>query len=155
MKHSNEISKAAETNIRIGIAKFTFENGDNYEGKYQIDFDRCTLVKQDQGVYITDNFDVYNGTWNDDKFAGNFHIRNGAMNGIGTYIFPDESSLIALWSQNKSISDVIYQNPLGYKWITESISENQVLFTTGNHFWNKICKRSLEEKFSSSNINKL
>lgn len=50
MKHSNEISKAAETNIRIGIAKFTFENGDNYEGKYQIDFDRCTLVKQGYNI---------------------------------------------------------------------------------------------------------
>jgi len=45
MKDSSEISKA-ESNVRIGIAKFTFKNGDNYEGKYQVDFDKCTLVKQ-------------------------------------------------------------------------------------------------------------
>ncbi|XP_025271181.1 phosphatidylinositol 4-phosphate 5-kinase 7-like [Camponotus floridanus] len=141
MKDSSEISKA-ESNVRIGIAKFTFENGDNYEGKYQVDFDKCTLVKQDQGVYVTDNFDVYNGTWHDDKFAGKFHIRynnnaqykgnidrNGAMNGIGTYIFPDDSSLMALWSQNKPISDVIYQKPLGYKWKTESVSNNVCIST--------------------------
>lgn len=106
MKDSSEISKA-ESNVRIDIAKFTFENGDSYEGKYQVDFDRCTLVKQgysisymiliiiniyylnwktiisicicycnlDQGIYVTDNFDTYNGTWQDDKFAGEFHIR--------------------------------------------------------------------------------
>lgn len=51
------------------------------------------------------------------------------MNGIGTYIFPDDSSLTALWSQNKSISDVIYQKPLGYIWRTESISNNVCIST--------------------------
>lgn len=49
MKDSSEISKA-ESNVRIGIAKFTFENGDNYEGKYQVDFDKCTLVKQGYNI---------------------------------------------------------------------------------------------------------
>lgn len=51
MKDSSEISEA-ESNLKIGIAKFTFENGDNYEGKYQVDFDKCTLVKQ--GYNISD-----------------------------------------------------------------------------------------------------
>ncbi|XP_050448283.1 uncharacterized protein LOC126849918, partial [Cataglyphis hispanica] len=153
--------KKLKKNIIIDTAKFTFENGDKYEGTYQIDLNKYSIVKQDQGTYITDNFEVYNGTWNDDKFGGNFHIRynnnaqykgnidkNSWMSGLGTYIFPDESSLTAFWSQNKCISDVIYQEALGYKWTTESVLDNQILFTTGNHFWDKICERSLEEKCS-------
>ncbi|KAL6443346.1 hypothetical protein ACFW04_002904 [Cataglyphis niger] len=137
MKHSSDISKAAKKNIIIDTAKFTFENGDKYEGMYQIDFKKSSIVKQDQGIYTTDNFEVYDGTWDDDKFGGYFHIqynnngqfkgnvgKDSRMNGPGTYIFPDESSLTAFWSQNKCISDVIYQEALGYKWTTESVSDN-------------------------------
>lgn len=49
MKDSSEISKA-ESSVRIGIAKFTFKNGDSYEGKYQVDFDRCIIVKQGYSI---------------------------------------------------------------------------------------------------------
>lgn len=52
MKHSSDISKAAEKNIKIDIAKFTFKNGDNYEGKYQVDFDKCSLVKQGYNIFF-------------------------------------------------------------------------------------------------------
>jgi hypothetical protein len=51
MKQSSpKISKSAtdikNLNLEIGTARFTFKNGDNYEGKYLINVDRCTLVKQ-------------------------------------------------------------------------------------------------------------
>lgn len=65
-------------------------------------------------------FERYN---NNAQYKGNVD-KYGAMNGTGTYIFPDESSLMAFWSQNKCISDVIYQESLGYKWTTESVLEN-------------------------------
>ncbi|XP_067216751.1 radial spoke head 1 homolog [Linepithema humile] len=170
MKHQNSLKTlkpidavSENSNIRIGTARFIFENGDSYEGKYQTDIDRRILVKQDQGMYLTDNFDVYDGKWCDDKFAnGEFYIRynnnaqykgeieaNGIINGRGTYIFPDGSLLSALWSQNKPISDVTYKESLGHEWTTELISDNQILFTTGNHFWNELCKASSEETFSS------
>lgn len=64
-------------------------------------------------------FERYN---NNAQYKGN--VNKDAMNGPGTYIFPDESSLTGFWSQNKCISDVIYQESLGYKWTTESVLEN-------------------------------
>ncbi|XP_025075168.1 phosphatidylinositol 4-phosphate 5-kinase 2-like [Pogonomyrmex barbatus] len=129
---------AGNANVRIGIARFTFKNGDSYEGKYQVNIERCILVKQGQGIYITDNFDTYNGKWYNDEFNNvEFHIRynnnaqykgnvdpNGAMNDIGTYIFPDGSSLTSTWSQNKPISNIVYKEPLGYEWTPLSISDN-------------------------------
>lgn len=97
---------------------FTFGNNTFYIIYKIDDIVKCYLIILITSLYLS--LERYN---NNAQYKGNVD-RNGAMNGIGTYIFPDESSLIALWSQNKSISDVIYQNPLGYKWITESISEN-------------------------------
>lgn len=52
MKHSSDISKSATKNIKIGTAKFTFENGDTYEGNYQIDFDKSSLVKQGYNIFF-------------------------------------------------------------------------------------------------------
>lgn len=46
------------------------------------------------------------------------------MSGRGTYIFPDGSSLSALWSHNKPLLDVVYTEPLGHEWTTELISDN-------------------------------
>ncbi|XP_011702953.1 PREDICTED: uncharacterized protein LOC105458997 isoform X2 [Wasmannia auropunctata] len=152
------------SNMRIGeTMRFTFKNGDSYEGKYQVNIDRRTLVKQDQGVYITDNFDVYDGKWYNDKFGSDeFHIRynnnarykgyvdaNGVMNGTGTYIFPDESTLSSVWSQNKPILNIVYKKPLGYEWTTTSISDSHVMFTTVNQFWNEIHEESAKENFPS------
>ncbi|XP_011702955.1 PREDICTED: uncharacterized protein LOC105458997 isoform X4 [Wasmannia auropunctata] len=128
------------SNMRIGeTMRFTFKNGDSYEGKYQVNIDRRTLVKQDQGVYITDNFDVYDG----------YVDANGVMNGTGTYIFPDESTLSSVWSQNKPILNIVYKKPLGYEWTTTSISDSHVMFTTVNQFWNEIHEESAKENFPS------
>ncbi|KAH0949961.1 hypothetical protein HN011_007936 [Eciton burchellii] len=163
MKASPKISKTHKSvqakseslrgHTRTGTGSFTFRNGDNYEGGYRMDIDKHTLIKQDEGVYITDNFEVYSGKWSDDKLTGEFHIRynnnaqykgeidaNEEMSGTGTYIFPDDSTLTATWSGNKPVSDVVYKQPLGDAWTTTSISDNHVAFMTGNHFWNEICR---------------
>ncbi|XP_012534042.1 uncharacterized protein LOC105835377 [Monomorium pharaonis] len=171
MKQSPKTSKPAfnmkNLNVEIATARFTFKNGDSYEGKYRVNVDRRTLVRQDQGIYTTDNFDVYDGKWYDDKFgSGEFHIRynnnaqykgnldaNGMMNGKGTYFFPDGSLLTAIWSGNKLVSDIIYRELLGYEWTTTSISNTHVTFATANQFWNEVykdCKVYSEGNFSSS-----
>ncbi|XP_011349331.1 uncharacterized protein LOC105286230 isoform X2 [Ooceraea biroi] len=151
-------AKSENLHAYTGTARFTFENGGSYEGGYRVDVDRRTLVKQDEGVYVTDNLDVYSGKWCDDKCAEDeFHIRynngaqykgeldaDGAMSGMGTYIFPDGSSLTARWSRNRPVSDVVYRQSLGHAWATASISDNCVTFITGNHFWNEIRETSLE-----------
>ncbi|XP_039309122.1 radial spoke head 1 homolog [Solenopsis invicta] len=148
MKQSSpKIFKSASNiknwNLEIGSARFTFKNGDNYEGKYLINVDRRTLVKQDHGVYTTDNFDIYDGKWYDDTFGSDeFHIRynnntqykgnvdaNGAMNGKGTYFFPDGSSLMSTWYQNKPVSNIVCREPLGYEWTTTSISDSVCINT--------------------------
>jgi hypothetical protein len=53
MKYQNSLKTfkpidvvSENSNIRTGVARFIFENGDSYEGKYQIDINRCVLVKQ-------------------------------------------------------------------------------------------------------------
>ncbi|XP_011702954.1 PREDICTED: uncharacterized protein LOC105458997 isoform X3 [Wasmannia auropunctata] len=132
------------SNMRIGeTMRFTFKNGDSYEGKYQVNIDRRTLVKQDQGVYITDNFDVYDECnsnsenvdtnnvtvyvytrYNNNARYKGYVDANGVMNGTGTYIFPDESTLSSVWSQNKPILNIVYKKPLGYEWTTTSISDS-------------------------------
>ncbi|XP_019697701.1 uncharacterized protein LOC105184775 [Harpegnathos saltator] len=131
-------NRSGKTKKELGVGRFTFRNGDSYEGKYEINVAERTLVKQDEGIYITDNFDIYDGKWSEDRFANeDFHIRynnnaqykgrvaaNGAMDGTGTYIFPDKSSLTAVWSRNKPVSDVVYKELLGQEWMVETISES-------------------------------
>ncbi|CAL7940443.1 unnamed protein product [Xylocopa violacea] len=77
-------------NAQPEVKKFTFRNGDIYEGEYKMNYDQFVLVKQGDisqdiafemflieffihtigiGTYTTDNFDVYYGEWNDDSFA--------------------------------------------------------------------------------------
>lgn len=38
------------------------------------------------------------------------------MNGFGTYIFPDSSSVEGTWKKNKPLINSNFVEPLGYKW---------------------------------------
>ncbi|XP_078047331.1 uncharacterized protein LOC144475372 [Augochlora pura] len=146
-------SKKDDTNKKnqtiFGEGKFTFPNNDRYKGEYKGHTGQFAIVKQGKGVYTTDNFDVYDGEWNNDAFNdGEIHIRynnkaeyrgnidsNGTMNGWGTYMFPDGSSLEAIWFSNIPLADIIYREPLGYKWILEELSSQMITLSSGNHFW--------------------
>ncbi|XP_076648154.1 uncharacterized protein LOC143356388 [Halictus rubicundus] len=135
--------------IIFGDGKFTFPNKDTYEGEYKLTSGQLMLVKQGKGVYTTDNFDTYDGEWNDDEFAvGEIRIRynnnaefkgdidsNGIMNGPGTYVFPDGSSLEAIWLNNMPFMNIIYREPLGHKWVLYRVSNEALTFSPGNHFW--------------------
>lgn len=46
------------------------------------------------------------------------------MSGKGVYTFPDDSSIHAMWSENKPVSEITYHEPLGYIWTTDSITED-------------------------------
>lgn len=50
MKRSNVVPKTSRPadgeGTSVGAARFTFKNGDAYEGKYRVDVDRRALVKQ-------------------------------------------------------------------------------------------------------------
>ncbi|XP_076291554.1 uncharacterized protein LOC143214408 [Lasioglossum baleicum] len=138
-----------KTATTFGEGKFTFANNDTYEGEYKMNSGDLTLVKQGKGLYTTDDFDKYDGEWNDDVFAGGvIHIRynnnaeyegnidsNGIMAGPGTYVFPDGSSLEAVWFNNSPFMDIIYREPLGYKWVLHHMSRETMTFSPGNHFW--------------------
>lgn len=43
------------------------------------------------------------------------------MNGLGTYIFPDKSSIKAIWRDNIPSINVIYREPLGFAWVVEDL----------------------------------
>ncbi|CAL7940442.1 unnamed protein product [Xylocopa violacea] len=136
-------------NAQPEVKKFTFRNGDIYEGEYKMNYDQFVLVKQGIGTYTTDNFDVYYGEWNDDSFAdSDIDIKynndaqyrgridsNGTMNGQGTYIFPDGSLVEAVWLNNIPFENIIYKEPLGFAWIVEDKSKDSITFSPGNHFW--------------------
>ncbi|XP_076242760.1 uncharacterized protein LOC143184428 [Calliopsis andreniformis] len=64
------------------------------------------------------------------------------MNGRGTYTFPDGSSIEAIWLDNKPLTDIIFREPLGFTWIVENMTENGILFSRGNHFWNELSDQS-------------
>ncbi|XP_053982515.1 radial spoke head 1 homolog isoform X1 [Hylaeus volcanicus] len=144
-----------EQNLKHDEGKFIFENGDSYVGEYKLDHERFVLFKQGKGVYRTDNFDVYDGEWDNDTFADSeIDIRynndaryrgkidsNGRINGQGTYTFPDGSTIRADWFENKPFKNIVYREPLGFAWVVENVSKNvnessMITFSSGNHFWN-------------------
>ncbi|XP_068966625.1 uncharacterized protein [Bombus flavifrons] len=141
-----------DQNAQSKVGKFTFWNGDVYDGEYKINYDRLLLLKQGKGTYTTDNFDTYHGEWDDDTFSNaDIHIKynndaqyrgridpNGTMVGLGTYIFPDGSSIEAIWHNNIPSTNIIYREPLGFAWVVEDISVDSITFSAGNHFWNDI-----------------
>ncbi|XP_029035498.1 phosphatidylinositol 4-phosphate 5-kinase 2-like [Osmia bicornis bicornis] len=146
--------KTTKTNItesldQTGFGKFTFHNGDIYNGEYRCNYTQSVLVKEGRGIYTTDNFDVYDGEWNNDSFADTtIHIRynnnaqyrgrvepNGTMNGPGTYTFPDGSSIEADWVNNKPLTNAIYREPRGFEWTLVNVTDNAISFSPGNHFW--------------------
>lgn len=43
---TSKLANIENMNIKVSTARFTFKNGDSYEGKYQVNIDRRTLVKQ-------------------------------------------------------------------------------------------------------------
>ncbi|XP_031365632.1 phosphatidylinositol 4-phosphate 5-kinase 7-like [Apis dorsata] len=149
-------SEIINQNAERKVGKFTFWNGDIYDGEYKVNYDRFQLIKQGRGTYITDNFDVYHGDWDNDTFANaDIHIKynndaqyqgkidsNGIMNGLGTYIFPDKSSIKAIWHDNIPSMNIIYREPLGFAWIVEDLSTDSITFFAGNHFWTDISDQS-------------
>ncbi|XP_017881123.1 phosphatidylinositol 4-phosphate 5-kinase 8-like isoform X2 [Ceratina calcarata] len=132
------------------VGKFTFFNGDVYDGEYKTIPNRFYLTKHGTGSYITDNFDVYCGGWDEDCFAdSDIYVKynndaqyrgridsNGTMNGSGTYLFPDGSSIEAVWQNNVPFTNIIFREPLGFAWMVENISKDSITFSPGNHFWN-------------------
>lgn len=85
-----------DQNAQSKVGKFTFWNGDVYDGEYKINYDRLLLLKQGniswdiahfwnsvnwitcvgRGTYTTDNFDTYHGEWDDDTFSNtDIHIK--------------------------------------------------------------------------------
>ncbi|XP_033219496.1 phosphatidylinositol 4-phosphate 5-kinase 4-like isoform X1 [Belonocnema kinseyi] len=137
--------------VKNGNAKFGFRNGDIYEGEFGIENGK-NIFKQGHGVYVTDNFDVYTAQWDRDYISTDLHIQynngmqykgginvNGEMNGLGTYIFPDSSSVEGTWNKNKPIVNTNFVEPLGYKWKgLNSDIEKEILFIPGNHFWKEL-----------------
>nr|XP_050866486.1 uncharacterized protein LOC127071351 isoform X3 [Vespula vulgaris] len=129
----------SDPNLRKGSGKFSFLNGDTYDGDYALHLINGTLVKNGEGVYVTDDFNTYSGKWENDNFVEeNFFIQhnngtryngginaNGQMSGKGIYHFPDDSSINAIWYENKPVSEITYQDSLGYVWIVKTISDDE------------------------------
>ncbi|XP_066587700.1 uncharacterized protein [Prorops nasuta] len=153
----NQISRI---NIEKGSTKFTFQNGDIYVGGYLLIYHKKILVKQGllrlinlklkhYGEYKTNDFNVYQALWDDDRINEHVHIRfnngaeymgeahsDGTLHGYGKYIFQDKSLIEGIWFENKPTNGLIYRDPLGYKWVSEDRSPNElkISFTLGNPF---------------------
>nr|XP_050866485.1 uncharacterized protein LOC127071351 isoform X2 [Vespula vulgaris] len=149
----------SDPNLRKGSGKFSFLNGDTYDGDYALHLINGTLVKNGEGVYVTDDFNTYSGKWENDNFVEeNFFIQhnngtryngginaNGQMSGKGIYHFPDDSSINAIWYENKPVSEITYQDSLGYVWIVKTISDDSIYFMPNNHFWTETCRATTSD----------
>ncbi|XP_043682569.1 phosphatidylinositol 4-phosphate 5-kinase 6-like [Vespula pensylvanica] len=149
----------SDPNLKKGSGKFSFLNGDTYDGDYALHLINGTLVKNGEGVYVTDDFNTYSGKWENDNFVEeNFFIQhnngtryngginaNGQMSGKGIYHFPDDSSINAIWYENKPVSEITYQDSLGYVWIVKTISDDSIYFMPNNHFWTETCRATTSD----------
>ncbi|XP_047366097.1 phosphatidylinositol 4-phosphate 5-kinase 5-like [Vespa velutina] len=160
-----------DPNLKEGNGRFSFLNGDTYDGDYTLHLIKGTLFKNGDGVYVTDDFNTYSGKWKDDNFADeDFFIQHnngtryngginayGQMTGNGIYYFPDDSSIKAIWYENKPVTEITYQDSLGYVWIVESIKDDSIYFMPSNHFWIETCRGTssdnLHEQSSLSKFN--
>lgn len=86
-------------------------------------------------IYDIDSCTIHSRYNNDAQYRGRIDS-NGMMKGLGTYIFPDGSSIEAIWHDNKPSTNIIYREPLGFAWIVEDVSTDFITFSAGNHFWN-------------------
>lgn len=86
--------------------KYTFENGDVYEGEW------VSNVMEGQGTYTAENGEVWSGTWENNAltqgtftyitgeiYAGKFE--NNMFNGQGTYTSNDGSTYSGIWKDDK------------------------------------------------------
>lgn len=64
-----------------------------------------------------------NGT----QYKGGIDVR-GQMNGKGSYTFPDNSSIHAIWSENRPVLEIKYQDAFKCIWIVQSISDDVRIF---------------------------
>ncbi|CAK9799355.1 hypothetical protein ANTQUA_LOCUS2007 [Anthophora quadrimaculata] len=148
----SDTTETLNQDVKNGTEKFTFLNGDVYEGEYKLVYEPFLLVKQGKGTYATDNFEAYYGEWDNDTFAtSDIHIKynndaqyrgkidsNGTMNGLGIYTFPDGSSIEADWVDNVPFANIIFREPLGSAWVVKDTTNDAITFSPGNHFWNDL-----------------
>ncbi|KAL2730875.1 phosphatidylinositol 4-phosphate 5-kinase 6-like [Vespula squamosa] len=154
------MTETSDPNLKKGSGKFSFVNGDTYDGDYALHLINGTLVKNGEGVYVTNDFNTYSAKWENDNFAeedvfiqfnngtrynGGINT-NGQMSGKGTYYFPDDSSINAIWYENKPVSDITYQDSFGYVWIVKTISDDTIYFMANNHFWTEICRPTMSDE---------
>ncbi|XP_058808381.1 short-chain dehydrogenase/reductase family 16C member 6-like [Phymastichus coffea] len=149
MEKAKRKSKASKTEVierevvKQGIGSFNFSNGDSYEGRYMI-VNKKEIYRHGYGIYRTYDGDAYEAVWDKDTVCSNFHAtygnkaeyigeldEQGAFSGKGTYIFPDGTSLTAIWKDNHPRSDFIYTDPLGHEWYGRSSKSNQA----ENNMW--------------------
>ena len=84
---------------------------------------------------------------NDAQYRGRIDP-NGMMNGLGTYIFPDGSSIGAIWHDNKPSTNIIYREPLGFAWVVEDVSTDVRSFSLNQVYKLKI----IEHKYDKLNM---
>uniref|UniRef100_A0A0A9XED1 Phosphatidylinositol 4-phosphate 5-kinase 7 n=1 Tax=Lygus hesperus TaxID=30085 RepID=A0A0A9XED1_LYGHE len=126
-KKRNSLEKpGAQKLARRGRDKFTYPNGDKYEGDWLAVYPDI-FVRDGEGTYIFDDGTIYNGLWELDlletgtiiwpcgqKYSGDF--REGKMHGIGTYIFPGRGELSGTFKENLPVGNVVFLDMAGMKY---------------------------------------
>lgn len=62
-------SSRSSLQLPNSAGRFTFPNGDSYEGQYVYDMGNLMLMKHGSGTYYTNDSNVYRGKWMKDAYA--------------------------------------------------------------------------------------
>lgn len=147
-KKQNEPLKIEDDpNFYRGFGEFTFPNGDTYVGDYCAH--RSGLIwREGHGVYTTQDGQMYEGEWYDDKLVENKEIivayPNGAQyqgpisknkyQGPGTYVLETNMNVSCQFVGNKPVGTVTLIDCQGKLW-RGTANENSAILLPENVFY--------------------
>lgn len=121
-----------------GNGKFSFPNGDTYEGDY------CAhrhgiIWREGLGTYVTHDGQIYSGNWKDDKLIENLDVNvkyedgaefNGKLyknkyKGVGVYKFENDLRLSCDFTDNKPTGELILFDNTNHIWMGKTDNDHK------------------------------